>query len=596
MTTVISNIRINKKILSAFSLAYLIITIISCSENKPDIPAIDLKLDKSAVTLKRGKTVAVTIESGNGGYSVATKDEKIATASVNENIVTIQAVGEGMTTITVTDKQQKKAIINVIVPYASLKLDKSAVTLKRGKTIAVTIESGNGGYSVTTKDEKIATASVNENIVTIQAVGEGVTVITIIDSRENTTNINVNVVIANSDLWEIKNGKFYDDDEWIFLKIAKPLRDFSNASQVDKLISELDILQSKRYNTIEINCYWHHFDHNGDGIPDKSLAPLNWLINAIYKKGMYPCLSLETYAVGGGTIPSGFWDRNPDAYAIDDKGNRVKDTEYGFGSSVVSIFHSGYRSTVHEFIKNMAKGVDTDKILYFETTVEPQYMGSIALCYSKMAKKEYEKWREENQITDPESEMPPTFPIPASFVKNPTWNKFRAQFLAKWVNEDAAAYRSIAGEKAYVAVDYLDANENVQYLRMGDPIEFLTHLTEANIIQVNWSWYFPNNTPNQKAYNRVWKVLNEHSRDWVVSEHMTFNGSDFVNYTELQLNRILENTLKQGTRFGWEFVNVSNNSRDNFSLYEDDWAPKKVIKSVDNRWEYWLERIHTTEP
>jgi hypothetical protein len=131
---------------------------------------------------------------------------------------------------------------------------------------------------------------------------------------------------------------------------------------------------------------------------------------------------------------------------------------------------------------------------------------------------------------------------------------------------------------------------------MGDPIEFLTHLTEANIIQVNWSWYFPNNTPNQKAYNRVWKVLNEHSRDWVVSEHMTFNGSDFVNYTELQLNRILENTLKQGTRFGWEFVNVSNNSRDNFSLYEDDWAPKKVIKSVDNRWEYWLERIHTTEP
>jgi len=173
MTIVISNIRINKKILSAFSLAYLIITIISCSENKPDIPAIDLKLDKSAVTLKRGKTVAVTIKSGNGGYSVATKDEKIATASVNENIVTIQAVGEGMTTITVTDKQQKKAIINVIVPYASLKLDKSAVTLKRGKTIAVTIESGNGGYSVTTKDEKIATASVNENIVTIQAVGEG---------------------------------------------------------------------------------------------------------------------------------------------------------------------------------------------------------------------------------------------------------------------------------------------------------------------------------------------------------------------------------------------------------------------------------------
>lgn len=517
MTIIISSIRITKKILSVLSLAYLIVTLIACSENKSSIPAVNLKLNKSIVTFKREEAVVVTIESGNGGYTVTTEDEKIATASVNENIVTIKAVSEGMTTITVTDKQKK------------------------------------------------------------------------------TAHINVNVVVAYSDLWEIKNGKLYVDDEWIFLKIAKPLRDFSNASQVDKLISELDILRSKGYNAIEINCYWHHFDHNGDGIPDKSLVPLNWLVNAIYGKGMYPCLSLETYAVGGGTIPSGFWDRNPDAYAIDDKGNKVKDTEYGFGSSVVSIFHPGYRSTVHKFIKNIVKGIDANKILYFETTVEPQYMGSIALCYSEMAKKEYKKWREENQITDPESEMPSTFPIPASFVKNLTWNKFRAQFLAKWVNEDAAAYRDIAGKEAYVAVDYLDANENVQYLRMGDPIEFLTHLTEADIIQVNWSWYFPNNTPNQKAYDRVWKVLNEHSRNWAVSEHMTFNGSDFANYTALQLERILENTLKQGTRFGWEFVNVSNNSRDNFSLYEDNWTPKRVIKSVDDRWEYWLERIHTIE-
>jgi len=48
------------------------------------------------------------------------------------------------------------------------------------------------------------------------------------------------------------------------------------------------------------------FDLNGDGIPDKSLEPLNKLINAIYEKGMYPCLSVETYAVGGGAIPDGF--------------------------------------------------------------------------------------------------------------------------------------------------------------------------------------------------------------------------------------------------------------------------------------------------
>lgn len=401
--------------------------------------------------------------------------------------------------------------------------------------------------------------------------------------------------IVDYNLWKIKNGKFYIGGVWKFLKIAKPLRDFSSASQVDQLIADLDKLKDKYYNTIAINCYWHHFDTNGDGIPDKSLEPLNKLINAIYEKGMYPCLSVETYSVGGGQIPSGFWAIYPDAYAINDKGNKVNDTEYGFGTDVVSIFHSGYRETAHNYIKNLTKGIDTKKILYFETTVEPQYMGTINLCYSESAKAEYKNWRKENNITDPESKMPDSFPIPESFITNLTWNKFRAQFLAKWINDDAAAYREVAGGNAYVAVDYLDAGENEQVRRDGNPVEFLTHLTAANIIQVNWSWYFPTNSPNQKAYDRVWKVINNTDRDWAVTEHMTFNGSDFNIYGEQYLELILNNTLKQGTRFGWEFVNVNNNSLDDFSLYNNDWSPKRVIKIVDDHWGYWLNRINAIE-
>lgn len=179
--------------------------------------------------------------------------------------------------------------------------------------------------------------------------------------------------------------------------------------------------------------------------------------------------------------------------------------------------------------------------------------------------------------------------------KNEVWNKFRAQFLAKWVNEDAAAYREIAGENAYVAVDYLDAGEEVQYLRMGNPIEFLNNLTCANIIQVNWSWYFPNNAPNQKAYDRVNKVLSEKHRDWAITEHMTFNGSDFVNYNSIELENILENTLVQGTRFGWEFVSVTASTQEAFSMYNNDWSPKRVISMVDDHWGYWLYRVEKIE-
>ena len=401
--------------------------------------------------------------------------------------------------------------------------------------------------------------------------------------------------LVDYNLWEIKSGKFYLDGEWVFLKIGKPLRNFSSDAQVNQLITDLDILQNKHYNTLELNCYWHHFDTDGDGIIDKSLEPLNRLINAIYEKGMYPCLSVETYSVGGGQIPAGFWNIYPDAYAIDDKGKKVNDTEYGFGTNVVSIFHPGYRETVHKYIKNLASGIDTKKILYFETTVEPQYMGTIHLCYSDYAKSEYENWRKENNITDEESKMPSTFPIPAEFISNTVWNKFRAQFLAKWVNDDAAAFREVAGINAYIAVDYLDATESQQISRDGDPIEFLSNLTAPNIIQINWTWYFPANSANQKAYDRVWQVINSTNRNWAVSEHMTFNGSDFSGYDDTTLKLILENTLKQGTRFGWEFVNIANSSSDNFSLYNNNWTPKKVIKMVDDDWANWVDKAATIE-
>lgn len=76
---------------------------------------------------------------------------------------------------------------------------------------------------------------------------------------------------------------------------------------------------------------------------------------------------------------------------------------------------------------------------------------------------------------------------------------------------------------------------------------------------------------------------------------MTFNGSDFTNFSDQDLQLILNNTIKQGTRFGWEFVSVDNSSSGSFSLYNDDWTPKRVIKMVDEHWGYWLYKIESVE-
>lgn len=395
--------------------------------------------------------------------------------------------------------------------------------------------------------------------------------------------------------WEIRDGKFYKDGEWTFLKVAKSLVNFADSAAVEGLIANLDVMQEKHFGAVELNCYWHQFDFNGDGRVDVSLKPLNRLIDAIYDRGMCPCLSVETYAVGGGRLPAGFWDRYPDADAIDPSGHPVSDTEYGFGSRVVSIFHEGYRETARAYIRDLASGIDTKKILWFETTVEPQYMGTISLCYSDAARAEYAKWRAANGIDDPASEMPEGFPIPQEFIENPTWNLFRAQFLAEWINGDAAAWRSVAGEDAYVAVDYLDASEGSMRNRCGNPEAFLTALTCPTVIQINWTWHLGEKHINQKAYDRVHRVMAETGRNWAVSEHMTFNGSDFSNLTEEQRALILENTLQQGTRLGWEFVNITPSTKSSFSLYDDDWNPKPTMRSVDDRWDYWMERVAAIE-
>src|SRR4051794_8119790 len=40
----------------------------------------------------------------------------------------------------------------------------------------------------------------------------------------------------------IRDGKLFVDGKWVFLKIGKPLRDFSKKDEVDQLIRDLDVI------------------------------------------------------------------------------------------------------------------------------------------------------------------------------------------------------------------------------------------------------------------------------------------------------------------------------------------------------------------
>lgn len=390
---------------------------------------------------------------------------------------------------------------------------------------------------------------------------------------------------ARPDGWEIRDGKFYRDGEWVFLKIGKPLRNFASAKDVDQLIADLEILQAKNYTALELNCYWHHFDETGDGIPDVSLKPLRRLISAIYERGMIPCLSVETYGVGGGFLPDAFWEKNPDALAVNADGKPVSDDEYGTGAKVPSLFSPAYLEASRKFIRHLTAGLNHEKILWFETTVEPQYMGNQDLCYGVHARRAYEAWLKETGTEGPD--FPDSFPVPQAFVVDPAWNRFRAEYLANWINADAGVFREVAGEDAYVAVDYLETCGPEMRRRLGDSVTFLTHLTAADIIQVNWHWH-PSRRPNQCPYENLRQVMQRTGRRWALSEHMTLNASD---YHPDDVPAMLENTLAQGNRLGWEFVSVSPITSSHFALYNDDWSAKPLMAVVEERWEEWMEWV-----
>lgn len=291
-------------------------------------------------------------------------------------------------------------------------------------------------------------------------------------------------------------------------------------------------------------------------------------------------------------MPSGFFEKFPDARAVTSEGKVASDTEYGTNADIVSLYHEGYLKASRSYIKNLVSGLPYEKFLWFETTVEPQYTGSLRLDYGEAARKEYAIWKHENKITEAEI---PDCPVPNIWCDTcKTWNKFRSQWLAKWVNEDALVFKSVAGDKAWIASDFLFTSDGEDQIhRDGDPDEFLANLTVPDIIQVNWHWNLSSNKANSDAYKHIQEAQAKNGRsDWVISEHMTLNGSDYVSFN---IYNVLRNTIKNSTRFGWEFVNTCANSNDSFCVYYSDWKPKPPMETVEKNWDYWIGQIRAVE-
>lgn len=98
-----------------FILTLLLVALVSsCNDN----PVLDLTLNVTNLEINKHEIAKISIESGNGKYSVESSDETIATVAISGTTVAIYGVEGGVATITITDEKHKTTLLNVTVAYA----------------------------------------------------------------------------------------------------------------------------------------------------------------------------------------------------------------------------------------------------------------------------------------------------------------------------------------------------------------------------------------------------------------------------------------------------------------------------------------------
>lgn len=84
---------------------------VSCSEDDGEI--FSLTLSESKVNMYSKGTVSVTISKGNGEYTATSSNDEIAEVSIKDNVILIKGNATGKVTITISDKENKVAKIDV---------------------------------------------------------------------------------------------------------------------------------------------------------------------------------------------------------------------------------------------------------------------------------------------------------------------------------------------------------------------------------------------------------------------------------------------------------------------------------------------------
>ena len=175
---------------------YTIGLLSGCNEDLPSYA--NLTVDTEALTIDLDETTegSFNIVEGNGGYKVASSNEAIATAVISGNEVIVTGLEYGVATLTVSDWTKKSANVKVVVAQVQdLVINTKSTTMFSKEQKTFEVYTGNGGYSIISSNESVATAKINEDgKIEIISIVPGTTILTVKDRCNKTAEITVKVI------------------------------------------------------------------------------------------------------------------------------------------------------------------------------------------------------------------------------------------------------------------------------------------------------------------------------------------------------------------------------------------------------------------
>lgn len=185
----------------------------ACSEDKPSYCNLAVDTESLTINLDEASEGSLQVIEGNGNYKVTSSNEAVATAVASGSRIVVTGLKFGTSTLTITDWAKKSASVKVTVDKEQdLVMVKNSATMFWGESASAEVYTGNGGYTVASSDQTVATAVIDANgKITIDGVAPGKATLTITDKRQKTAEFSVNVIrhliVDETDLTFLKVGE-----------------------------------------------------------------------------------------------------------------------------------------------------------------------------------------------------------------------------------------------------------------------------------------------------------------------------------------------------------------------------------------------------